>query len=96
VDTVVSDDAREYVRAHGGVLFVRAHPHRCCHGSMTLLDTTTERPSDSDEYVSVGSGEIDVRFHGSPADEPHSLVIELRGVFRRHPVTYWDGCAFKP
>jgi hypothetical protein len=96
VETVVSDDAREYVKAHGGVVFVRAHPHRCCHGSLTLLDTTTEQPPDSDDFVSVGSDEIDVRFHGATVDKPQALVMELRGVFRRHPVTYWDGCAFRP
>jgi hypothetical protein len=96
VETVVSDDAREYVKAHGGVLFVRAHAHRCCHGTMTLLDTTTECPPDSGEYLSVGSDDIDVRFHGAAVDKPHALVIELRGMFRRHLVSYWDGCAFKP
>jgi hypothetical protein len=96
VDTVVSDDAREYVKAHGGVLFVRAHAHRCCHGSITFLDTTTECPPDSDEYFSVDSDEIDVRFHGAHAERPHALVIELRGVLRRRPVSFWDGCAFKP
>jgi hypothetical protein len=96
VDTAISDAARDYVKAHGGRLFVRAHAHRCCHGAVTLLDSTTETPSDADDFVDVGADGIEVRFHGQRAGEPHELVIELRGVWRRHPVAYWDGCAFKP
>ncbi|MGO9195589.1 MAG: hypothetical protein ACLQK4_00490 [Acidimicrobiales bacterium] len=95
MDTVVSDEAREYVKARGGVVFVRAHSHQCCHGSTTFLDTTTKPPRDRDDFVSVSTDEIDVRFLGSSAGEPHELVIELRGVLRRHPVSYWDGCLFK-
>lgn len=91
---VVSEDARAYVKGRGGALFVRSHPHRCCHGSITLLDSTTERPTDGGDYVSVDRSDIDVMFDGEAAG-PHEMVIELRGVFRRHPVAYWDGCAYK-
>lgn len=96
MDTVVSDEAKEHVKTHGGVVFVRAHSHRCCHGVTTFLDTTTKPPRDSYDFTSVSSDEIDVRFHGSSAGQPHELVIELRGVLRRHPVSYWDGCIYKP
>jgi hypothetical protein len=96
VDVVVSDEAREYVRAHGGRLFVRTHSHKCCHGSMTLLDVTTVVPSDADHYVPVVANGIDVRFRSPSGAQPHELVVEMRGVFRRHAVAYWDGCAVKP
>ena len=38
---------------------------------------------------------VGVRFSGGDSGLPHHLVIELRGLLRRHPVAYWDGCAFK-
>jgi hypothetical protein len=96
VDVVVSPEAKEYVRARGGVLFVRPSHHRCCGGALTLLDSTTEPPSDASDFLCVDSDEIVVQFRGSALDLPHEMVIELRGVVRRRPVAYWDGCAFKP
>lgn len=92
----ISDEARDYVRDRGGALYVRSSHHRCCGGGLTLLDSTTERPSDASDYLCVASGLIDVNYRGDTVDRPHELVIELRGIVRRHPVAYWDGCAFKP
>jgi hypothetical protein len=96
MEVVVSPAARQYVKDHGGTVFVRAHPHHCCTGSLTLLDTTTKAPPDAADFKSVAADSLDVRFRGGGAGDPHQLVIELRGVLRRHPVAYWDGCAFKP
>jgi hypothetical protein len=96
VNVVVSTEAKEYVRNRGGVLFVRSSHHRCCGGALTLLESTTEAPSDASDFLFVGSDEIEVKYHGGAVDRPHEMVIELRGVVRRRPVAYWDGCAFKP
>jgi hypothetical protein len=95
MEVVVSPAAREYVKAHGGRVFVRAHPHRCCAGSLTLLDTTTKPPADVADFEPVAVDTLDVRFCGGGAGEPHQLVIELRGLLKHRPVAYWDGCAFK-
>jgi hypothetical protein len=96
VDLVISDEARAFVKAHGGTAFVTAHRHRCCTGALTLLDVTTEIPAADADFESVDAGGVRVRFSGGPSGRPHKLVIELRGRLRRHPVAYWDGCAFKP
>lgn len=65
-------------------------------GALTLLDVTTEIPVDEAEFESVDGDGVRVRFSGGPSGRPHKLVIELRRRSRRHPVAYWDGCAFKP
>ena len=91
---VVSDEAREYLEGHGGVIFVSPHPHRCCSGTITLLDTSTD-VSDDAAFESVSGDGIDVRFRGG-AGRPDLLEIQLRGVLRRHLVAYWDGCAIRP
>jgi hypothetical protein len=96
VDLVVTTEAGQYVRDRGGVLYVRASGHRCCRGTLTLLDSTTERPSDAADYLYVGWDGCDVKFHGDPTQGPNELVIELRGRLRRRPVAYWDGCVYKP
>lgn len=95
VDVVISEPARKYIREHGGTVFVRSHPHRCCTGSLTLLDLAMTRPDDAADFQSFDTEGIGVRFCGS-GGFPHQLVIELRGLFARHPVAFWDGCAFKP
>jgi hypothetical protein len=96
MDVLVSDDAREFVRANGGVVYVSTHAHRCCHGAITVLDTTTAPVGEETAFARVGEGEIEVRFRGDPSRQPHQLIIELRGKRRAKLVSYWDGCAFRP
>jgi hypothetical protein len=62
---------------------------------MTFLDASTRAPSDPQAYRRVGSGDFDVRYRQGRGTEPDELVVELRGVRRKHPVAYWNGCAFK-
>jgi hypothetical protein len=95
VDVVVSDESKEFVNAHGGVLYVRSDLHRCCRGPLTLLDTSTEVPSDADDYVPVEADDIIVKYQGDPVDRPHVLTIEVHGIARRHLMAYWDGCVYK-
>jgi hypothetical protein len=89
MDLVISDEARGFVKDHGGTAFVTAHRHGCCTGALTLLDVTTEIPVDKAEFESVDGDGVRVRFSGGPSGRPHKLVIELRGRSRRHPVAYW-------
>jgi hypothetical protein len=95
MDVVLSEAAEEYILHHGGTIFVRAHPHRCCTGALTLLDCTTTVPLDAARFQAFDTGAVGVRFSGGVSGLPHHLVIELRGLRRRHLVASWDGCAFK-
>jgi|HubBroStandDraft_4_1064222.scaffolds.fasta_scaffold590735_2 hypothetical protein len=96
MDVVVSPEARSFGTGRGGIVYVRPHSHRCCAGPLTLLDTTTEAPTDSGSFVDLPAGDLRVRYLGDPEAGPHVLSIALRGSFRRRLVSSWDGCAFKP
>jgi hypothetical protein len=96
MEVVVTPEARTFAEGRGGVVYVRSRSHRCCAGPLTLLDTTTEAPADSGEFVDVTAGDVLVRYRGDPEAGPHVLTIELRGALRRRLVSFWDGCAFKP
>jgi hypothetical protein len=96
MDVVISDEAREFAAARGGVVYVRSHSHRCCSGPMTLLDTTTDTPSDTGDFVGLLAAGLTVQYLGATEAGPHVLTIDVRGTFRRRLVSYWDGCAFKP
>ncbi len=91
----ISEAAEEYILDHGGTIFVRSHAHRCCTGGLTLLDCSTTLPDDAADFEAFDTDAVGVRFSGGDSGLPHHLVIELRGLLRRHPVAYWDGCAFK-
>jgi hypothetical protein len=96
VEVLISEEARGYIARHGGTVFVRSHPHRCCTGSLTLLDVRTTPPDDAADFEPFDSGGIGVRFCGNSGGQPSQLTIELRGLLGRRPVAFWDGCAFKP
>jgi hypothetical protein len=96
VELLISDGARDYIARHGGTVFVRSHPHRCCTGSLTVLDVRTTPPSDAADFASFNAGEVAVRFCAGSGGQPNQLTIEMRGVLARRPVAFWDGCAFKP
>ncbi len=95
MDVVVSDEARALAATRGGVVYVRSHSHQCCSGPITLLDTSTDAPPDTSEFVGLLAGELTVRYLGDLEKGPHVLTIDVRGTFRRRLVSYWDGCAFK-
>ncbi len=96
MEVVVSEQAKAFADARGGVVYVRSHQHRCCSGPLTLLDTTTEPPADVADFVGIPARGLSVRYGGDPEAGPHVLTIELRGRLRRRLASYWDGCAYKP
>jgi hypothetical protein len=95
MEVLVSEAAKEYVVAHGGVVFVRVHHNKCCSGSLTLLDVATTPPKDLVDFVTVEAGDIEVRFLDGAGGGPNELEIGLCGLFRPHLAAYWDGCAFR-
>jgi hypothetical protein len=96
MNVVVSDSARDFLAAHGGVAYVRAHSHRCCSaGSLTLLDIDTRAPEDAHRFVAMDTREVDVRFFMGVQGAPEELIIDTRGHLRRRLVAFWDGCVFK-
>ncbi|HXZ61431.1 MAG TPA: hypothetical protein VEG62_01725 [Acidimicrobiales bacterium] len=95
MEVVLSEEARDYVAIHGGVVHVRPEAHRCCTGPITLLHTSTEAPEDADVGVAVPAGGVTLRYHGDASSGPGLLTVELRGRLRRRLVASWDGCAYK-
>ncbi len=86
-----SPEAVHLIQEQGGKLYVCAKRSRCCHGSLTFLETSNEpgeRP-----YRRVGADEIELYLDERLGD-PEELVIEARGRRRKHVHAYWDGCAY--
>ena len=86
-----SPEAVQLIQEQGGKLYVRAKRSRCCHGSLTFLETSNEPAKRS--YRRVSADEIELYLDERLGD-PEELVIEARGRRRKHVHAYWDGCAY--
>lgn len=90
---VATDEVCSYVQAHGGVLYVNARRHHCCSGSFTVLESSTSAPADLTQYRSFDSGCFSVSLRTGGRREPDELVIEMKGLARKRPAAFWNGCA---
>lgn len=91
---VATDQARAFIQARGGRLYVWATEHGCCRGRMTLLDVDTTRPEGWDPHSewTVADG-FEVYLDGGWHGRPEELVLELNWSGRKVRA-YWNGCAY--
>ena len=86
-----SPEAVQLIEDQGGKLYVTAKRSRCCHGSLTFLETSNEPAERS--YRRVSADEIELYLDERLGD-PEELVIEVRGRRRKHVHAYWEGCIY--
>jgi hypothetical protein len=86
-----SPEAVRLVQEQGGRLYVRAKRARCCHGSITFLETSNDPGERS--FRRVAADEIEI-YLDERLGEPEELVVEAKGRRRKHVHAYWDGCAY--
>ncbi len=86
-----SPEAVGLVQEQGGKLYVWAKRSRCCHGSLTFLETSNEPGERSFRRVDADGIEL---YLDERLGEPEELVVEAKGRRRKHVHAYWDGCAY--
>jgi len=86
-----SPEAVRFVQEQGGKLYVWAKRSRCCHGSITFLETSSEPREQTFRRVDAEGIEL---YLDARLGEPDELVIEAKGRRRKHVHAYWDGCAY--
>jgi hypothetical protein len=91
----VSEQAREFVAARGGTLFLRVRHNRCCSGGLTYLDASTNAGREADHYETLSSMNPRIRLFHLGSVLPAKVSVEMRGKLRPHLVAYWDGCAYR-
>jgi hypothetical protein len=93
----VSTEAGEFVRGHGGRLWVwAAHPAMCCGGTPAFMHAATEPPRGLTGFRAVPSAEVGLQiwFRAPAGCCPDVLEIGMRGRRRPRIAAYWDGCFF--
>ena len=91
---VASPAASEFVRRHGGQLFVWPTHHRSYRLNLTLLDASTDPPDRVLEFSRVQTEGFVLFLHPSLRRLPEKLDVELRGVRRPHVEVFWNGLAY--
>jgi hypothetical protein len=84
-------EAVRLVQEQGGQLYVWAKRSRCCHGSLTFLETSNEPRERPFRPVEADGIEL---YLDQSLGNPEELVIEAKGRRRKHVHAYWDGCAY--
>ena len=86
-----SAEAVALIRAQGGKLYIHAKRARCCQGSLTFLETSSE-PGER-AFRSVAAAGIEL-YLAEGLGEPEALEIDVGGLRRKHVHAYWNGCAY--
>jgi hypothetical protein len=89
-----TEEVRELARVRGGRLYVWTSAHRCCSGSLTLLEAATERPPGAERrFREFEAGGIELLLDMGGQRLPEELVLELRGR-RRKLAAFWNDQAW--
>jgi len=103
---VTTERATEYIRAHGGAVWVWLDPHRGLVGSYVWLEAHAERPGSSRRSSFTRSsrrshrfrvyrdGDVEVHADFGRLEEPDELHLDVRGWVNKRLEAYWNGSVF--
>lgn len=85
---VTRTDAVEFIREHGGRLYVWADLMRCTGGRCTFFTSSIEPPTEPHEFHRFGGADFELLFSGEGLEPPTELRLELAGRRRKHISVY--------
>ena len=89
-----ADGVTDVVRERGGRLYVWASSHRCCTGTLTLLETGSESPPGAERrFRQIDAGGFDLMLDLGARSVPEELVLQLRGR-RKKIAAFWNDQAW--
>jgi hypothetical protein len=83
-------DVVEFIRAHGGTLYVWADLLRCIGPKCTFFHASLEAPREPHEFRRFVGGEFDLFFSDEGLEAPPELRLVLAGR-RRKRVSVYEG-----
>ncbi len=76
---VASPEAVEFIRAHGGRLYVWADLLRCNGPKCTFLAASVDAPEDPHEFRRFGGGDFELFFSDEGLESPAALKLAVAG-----------------
>lgn len=86
-------DAVEFIRKHGGRLYVWADLMRCTGQRCTFFTTSIEPPTEPHEFRRFGGGDFELFFSDEGLEPPTELRLELAGRRRKH-ISVYEGLSW--
>src|SRR5713226_2346196 len=86
--------AVDFIREHGGQLFVWPAEHRSARLTLALLDASVDPPAGALRFRRVDAGEFLLFLHPAIQTLPARLDVALRGRRRPHIEVFWEGLAY--
>ena len=90
---LASPEARSFIRARGGLLFVEVVSRSHVHGALRVLHVSTDPPQDALEWQRVETKGF-LLFLPPGLRRPSELHLEVRGWMRRRLKAFWEGCVY--
>ena len=87
---VTRQDVVEFIRAHGGRLYVWADLMRCTGPKCTFFTASIEPPTEPHEFRRFGGGGFDLFFSDEGLEPPVELRLDLAGM-RKKRVSVYEG-----
>ncbi len=91
---VATPEAIEYVRTHGGALFVWAVTMAYGYHEVFALEASTESPGPDRRFRRIEAQDIAVMLDTDGRELPEELHLRMRGRWRRRIRAYWNGNSF--
>ena len=88
-----SREALDFIREHGGRLYVWADRRACCGGTR-FIRSSTERPGRSEGFALIDHDGVELYVKAAAGRLPDELDIGVRGRRRPRVEAYWNGCAY--
>jgi hypothetical protein len=88
-----SAKAAEFIREHGGRIYVWASGAACCGGTR-FIESSTESPDDLAGFVAIERPEFALFVRPAGGALPDELHVDLRGWRTARVEASWNGCAY--
>lgn len=76
---IASPEAVEFIRVHGGRLYVWADLLRCTGPKCTFLAASVDAPEDPHEFRRFGGGDFELFFSDEGLESPAALRLAVAG-----------------
>jgi hypothetical protein len=96
VDIVATPDAVEYVRSHGGFLFVWTVTMEYGYHPVFVVEAAVESPGPDRDFLRFEGQGIELFLDAGAHDPPESLHLDVTGVLRKRIRASWNGHSFTP
>jgi hypothetical protein len=93
MNVVAAPSVQEFVREHGGCLYVWTDRTLCCGGSMTFLKNSTTRPGTERAFREIANEDFRLLLDPGLHEPPDELHLVLKGWYRKRVEAFWNGCA---